>query len=136
MDMMLGPLIPLLDLGLKALLRRRLGGHAVTVGPFGRVQMLNQRIWLARLDRRLGGPAMWAIWVAAALPLVVLGLAVPSAAAFVGLLLGGSFSNGLESSLRGTVSDYICLGWWPAFNLADVAVTVGSAGLAVQLLIL
>ncbi len=31
--------------------------------------------------------------------------------------------------MRGSVSDYVCLRFWPAFNLADVAITVGAIGL-------
>jgi lipoprotein signal peptidase len=30
--------------------------------------------------------------------------------------------------MRGGVSDYVCLRVWPAFNLADVAITVGAIG--------
>ena len=53
---------------------------------------------------------------------------------FVGLLLGGSLSNALESSLRGTVSDYVCLRFWPAFNLADLALAAGAIGILAELL--
>jgi lipoprotein signal peptidase len=53
---------------------------------------------------------------------------------FVGLLLGGSLSNAMEGSLRGSVTDYVCLRFWPAFNLADVALTAGAVGLGVALL--
>ena len=78
---------------------------------------------------------MWTIWVGGRrcigasctswLPIVQL---------FAGLLLGGSLSNAVESSLRGTVSDYVCLRFWPAFNLADLAVAAGAVGILHELL--
>ena len=37
-------------------------------------------------------------------------------------------SHALETSLRGCIIDYVRLRFWPAFNLADVAITVGAAG--------
>lgn len=43
-----------------------------------------------------------------------------------GLLLGGSVSNLVDRLLRGHVTDYIELGLWPAFNLADVAIVCGA----------
>lgn len=52
-----------------------------------------------------------------------------------GLLLGGSLSHAVESSLRGSITDYICLRFWPAFNLADLALAAGAIGMIVQFLI-
>ena len=52
---------------------------------------------------------------------------------WVGMLLGGSSSHALESAVRGSISDYICLRFWPAFNLADVAITVGAIGVIVTM---
>jgi lipoprotein signal peptidase len=65
--------------------------------------------------------------------LVVASAWIPASGVFVGLLLGGSLSNALEGSL-GSVTDYVCVRFWPAFNLADVALTVGAMGIATQLL--
>jgi signal peptidase II len=39
--------------------------------------------------------------------------------------LGGATSNLLDRVGRGAVIDFIALGWWPAFNLADVAIVIG-----------
>jgi lipoprotein signal peptidase len=54
---------------------------------------------------------------------------------FAGALLGGSLSHALETSLRGRVVDYVRLRFWPAFNLADVAITAGALGVLAQTVI-
>ncbi|MBI2327343.1 signal peptidase II [Candidatus Curtissbacteria bacterium] len=41
------------------------------------------------------------------------------------LIIGGSLSNIGDRLIRGCVIDYINLGWWPAFNLADAAIIIG-----------
>lgn len=55
----------------------------------------------------------------------------------LGLVLGGAMANLLDRSLRagggflgGAVVDFIDLRWWPVFNLADSAITVGAVLLA------
>lgn len=51
----------------------------------------------------------------------------------VGLVVGGAAGNVIdrlvrgEGWLRGSVVDFIDLGWWPVFNVADIGVTVGAA---------
>ena len=42
-----------------------------------------------------------------------------------GLLVGGALGNLLDRAGDGEVTDFIKLPLWPAFNLADVAITVG-----------
>lgn len=44
-----------------------------------------------------------------------------------GLLLGGSFANQIGRLGDGFVTDYIAVGPWPRFNVADSAITVGVA---------
>ncbi len=65
------------------------------------------------------------------LPLVVLALGLFArarllAAVSAGLLLGGGASNLSDRVLRGEVTDYIEVGLWPSFNLADVAIVCGA----------
>jgi signal peptidase II len=51
----------------------------------------------------------------------------------VGLIIGGAIGNLLDRLfrdpgwLRGAVVDFIDVQWWPIFNVADIAVTVGGA---------
>jgi signal peptidase II len=42
-----------------------------------------------------------------------------------GLLAGGALGNLIDRLAAGEVTDYIDIGSWPAFNLADIAITVG-----------
>jgi lipoprotein signal peptidase len=71
---------------------------------------------------------VWITWLAAAGLLVLLSTWLPAAVPWIGVLLGGSLSHAIETSRRGVVCDYICLRFWPAFNLADVAITAGVLG--------
>lgn len=48
----------------------------------------------------------------------------------VGLLVGGALGNLADRSRQDAVIDFIDLPLWPAFNLADIAITAG-AGLLV-----
>jgi signal peptidase II len=43
----------------------------------------------------------------------------------IGLLAGGAIGNLIDRIHEGAVTDFIDLGPWPAFNLADVEITAG-----------
>jgi signal peptidase II len=47
----------------------------------------------------------------------------------VGLLVGGALGNIADRIRDGAVTDFLKLPAWPAFNLADVAITVGVLSL-------
>lgn len=46
-----------------------------------------------------------------------------------GLLLGGALGNLLDRVRQGWVTDFIDFPWWPAFNVADIAITFGVISL-------
>ena len=46
-----------------------------------------------------------------------------------GLLAGGAVGNLVDRVRAGEVTDYVDLGSWPPFNLADVAITLGVLAL-------
>jgi len=48
-----------------------------------------------------------------------------------GLVLGGAAGNLIDRLRAGSVTDFIKLPRWPAFNLADVAITIGVVSLVV-----
>lgn len=49
----------------------------------------------------------------------------PVLPAALGLLIGGSLSNLVDRIRLHHVTDFIDLGWWPAFNLADSFIVIG-----------
>jgi signal peptidase II len=51
-----------------------------------------------------------------------------------GLLAGGALGNLADRIRADAVTDYVAIGGWPAFNIADVAVTAGVALLAWSLI--
>ena len=46
-----------------------------------------------------------------------------------GLLVGGAAGNLIDRAREGSVTDFVDLPLWPAFNLADTAITVGVLSL-------
>ena len=42
-----------------------------------------------------------------------------------GLLIGGAAGNLIDRVRDGAVTDFIDFPWWPAFNVADIAITFG-----------
>jgi signal peptidase II len=87
----------------------------------------------------LGGSNTWLVVVAVTAALVGL-LAVFAAHADrpgvwlpTGLLLGGALGNVIDRARDGAVTDFLKLPHWPAFNLADVAITAGVVTLVLVL---
>jgi signal peptidase II len=89
--------------------------------------MLNRRGALAPF---VGVPALLALWgavvVFAALTLAYgvsgHGVLMPIG---IGAVIGGAAGNVLDRVRRGAVVDFIAVGWWPVFNLADAAIVAG-----------
>ena len=71
-----------------------------------------------------------------ALALVVAWFAVdprrPGLSLSVGLLVGGALGNLADRVRADAVTDFIDFPLWPAFNLADVAITLGALGLVLS----
>ena len=51
----------------------------------------------------------------------------------LGLQLGGAMGNLLDRIVRGYVVDFVDVGFWPIFNIADVSIVLGVAILAYHL---
>lgn len=106
-----------------------------------------------RLVRNPGGafgipgfPALFLIVTVLVIVLVVRALPRTdrlSLAAAYGLVSGGALGNVIDRLARrgdegfgsGHVVDFLDLGWWPVFNLADVGIVVGAVAIAVLLTI-
>ena len=90
-----------------------------------RVTVVSQRPWsLARRCALLG------LWALAILGVVLhVSVTVPSRGALVhiglGCAIGGATSNLLDRLWRGGIVDFIAVGFWPTFNLADAAIMGG-----------
>lgn len=44
-----------------------------------------------------------------------------------GLVVGGTIANLGDRLVGGSVVDFLDLGWWPSFNVADIGITSGAA---------
>ena len=53
----------------------------------------------------------------------------------IGLQLGGAFGNLFDRVAFGAVTDFIDVGWWPIFNIADSSICVGMATLVIVMLL-
>jgi len=92
-----------------------------------------------------GFPGLPGMFVAVTLVVLVLVLrALPrtdrlALATAYGLVTGGAFGNLIDRLLRepgfprGEVVDFFDLGWWPVFNVADVAIVTGAGLIALLL---
>jgi signal peptidase II len=81
-----------------------------------------------------GGALLIAMAAAAAVAIVVYrarllrkhGSLHPLLAVGLALALGGALGNMIDRVRLGKVVDFIDLGWWPIFNVADSAICVGA----------
>jgi signal peptidase II len=96
---------------------------------------LNVRPGLVSLPTPAAAALLLVVVVAlvAVVALAPVRLGTPEAAG-LGLLVGGAASNLADRLVRGGVVDFIALGRWPAFNLADAAMVAGALLAATGLL--
>jgi signal peptidase II len=55
--------------------------------------------------------------------------------AILGLVWGGVAGNGFDRLLFGSVTDFFAVHWFPTFNVADSAITVGVTALVLEYLL-
>lgn len=118
----------LLDHATKELLARRLAQ--------GKVISLARRIRIRRIAQVRGGFVshhpragllVWVLLLASISLIVRQGYFFQNQAAQLGLgmALGGACGNLCDQLRHGTVTDFVELGCWPIFNLADVGIAIG-----------
>lgn len=49
--------------------------------------------------------------------------------AVLGLIMGGTVGNGYDRIMFGTVTDFVNVHFWPVFNVADSAISIGVVAL-------
>ncbi|HEX7071991.1 MAG TPA: signal peptidase II [Rhodothermales bacterium] len=121
-------LVPAVDQAVKRLVRRRLAEPGLSLGMFGRLQAVDARVWAVRATGGSPVKMLWAVWAGSTAACAAAAFMEPRLGWSLGLMVGGALSHALETTLRGTICDYVCLRFWPPFNLADVALTVGLVG--------
>ena len=117
-----------LDQGTKALVRAdvAIGDRD---GVFPGVEIVHVRNEGVAFSRFSGGGTVVAVIVGAALLALlayfVTHLDKPLVWLPTGMLLGGALGNVIDRLRDGAVTDFIKLPGWPAFNVADIAITFG-----------
>ncbi len=128
-------LVVVLDQAAKAIVEAELvpGQQVDVLGPLGLTLSHNSGVAFGLADG--GGGALVALTVGALVVVGVLFARNPTRPAMwvaVGLLAGGALGNLADRVREGVVTDYVSVGAWPTFNLADVAITVGVVLLALS----
>jgi signal peptidase II len=129
----LAALVVLLDQVVKALIENRLvpGQKVEVLGPLGLTLAHNQGVAFGLAS---GSDAPLIVFAVLALGFVGILLArnpgTPGMWIAVGLVAGGALGNLIDRVRAGQVTDYVEIGSWPPFNLADVAITAGVLAFA------
>ena len=101
---------------------------AIVCGPLLQIRhVASTRLSYAGRAGRTLLVSLWLVAFASALILELSGTVFHSrsAAIGVGAALGGAAGNLLDVFRSGSVVDFIDVGWWPVFNIADVAIIAG-----------
>lgn len=125
-----GVLILLADQWSKRTIQTHAENRLPALGPLLRIRFLpHRRSLYAGAGSRA---ALMLTWALALVSAVILHRSSawfqgPAALFGLGLAFGGAASNLLDILRQRYVIDFIDLGWWPVFNLADVAIIAGLA---------
>ena len=105
-------------------------GRTVDLGPVLRIHcVVNRNRIYQQAGARLALAALWLVALMSAAVLYLRGLYFQGSLGLPGLALAfaGSASNLADILRRRSIVDFIDLGWWPAFNVADIAIVAGLA---------
>lgn len=127
-----------LDQASKAVIRATLEPRErIDVFPgFQISRVANEGIAFGLFPGRQAIVAVLTVVALCAIAIALAGLVARNAtvAAGAGLLVGGSLGNLIDRLALGAVVDFIDFTHWPAFNLADCAITVGAVMILVGLM--
>jgi signal peptidase II len=117
-------------------LARRPVAAATAPRPFVAIRcLLNRR---GALVPFIGTRALIVLWAAAVvLGALALAYGLPDhgrlAPIGIGAVIGGAGGNVLDRLRRGAIVDFIAVGPWPVFNLADAAIVAGAGLVLISL---
>jgi signal peptidase II len=118
----------LLDQWSKKAALTRLGRERISLGTFLQISCIlnSNQVYRGGLIR-VGLAFLWCISFSAALLLRSRGVLFQSGVSLAGLgaALGGAAGNLIDILRRHAVIDFVDVGWWPVFNLADVGIVAG-----------
>lgn len=78
---------------------------------------------------------LWGVAVSSCLLILAFGDGGTGVRAGVAVALGGATGNLLDRLVRGHIVDFIEIGFWPVFNVADVGIVAGLGLMLMALLI-
>ena len=115
-----------IDQASKAVLLRRLSlNRSVRLSRGVRLRHVVNAGWILRIRSPTGLLLLWGLAVSSSLVILELGEGGDGARAGVAVALGGATGNFLDRLLRGHIIDFIEIGVWPIFNVADVGIVAG-----------
>jgi signal peptidase II len=130
--------VVVLDQATKAIVRSAIPvGDTVDVLPgVHLVDTVNTGIAFSLFPGNQGAVAAVTLVAIAAIAVLLVGFAGRHALVPIGggLLLGGSIGNLIDRVWREGVTDFIAIGPWPPFNVADIGVTLGAILLVLALI--
>jgi lipoprotein signal peptidase len=110
--------------------KARVGAHApgrwrVTLAPG--VSLRHVRAPIGWRTPRVSA-ALLLLTVSLLVALLMTGGVFTTLASWLGLgaAVAGAASNVYDRMRNRCIIDFVCVGWWPAFNVADVAIVVGA----------
>lgn len=134
----LAALVVVVDQITKAVIRATLEPReAIEVFPGLEISFVtNEGIAFGLFPGRQAAVAVLTVVALCAIAVALAGLVARNnvVAAGAGLLVGGSLGNLIDRLDRGAVTDFIDFARWPAFNVADIGITVGAALIVLGLL--
>ena len=123
-----GSLLFLLDQSTKMAVRTHLFGSILSCGKFAHIRHVVHRKKV--YGHTVGRAALILVWFGALLSVLLLRsfgawFQHPFSALGLGCALGGAAGNLVDILRHRHVVDFIDLGWWPVFNLADIGIVGG-----------
>jgi signal peptidase II len=126
--LLFGATLLLIDQGSKRLAEVHASARPIACGRFLKIRSIaNPQTTLPRVHPRIIFPVLWMIALLCAVLLYTWGGWFHSKVALwgLGLAFSGAAGNLVDLLRREFILDFIDLGWWPVFNVADAGIVAG-----------